>query len=72
MPEAGAPDVKVVIKQKKTPKRILHFSDGTLEEYSTDEDEVDEAPKQIIDPVCPVSLVYKYKYSFILHFVHTL
>lgn len=31
--------------QVKTPRRILHFSDGTLEEYSTDEDEVDEAQK---------------------------
>lgn len=29
----------------KTPRRILHFSDGVLEEYSTDEDEVDEADK---------------------------
>ena len=26
-------------KKKKVPKRILHFSDGVLEEYSTDEDE---------------------------------
>lgn len=31
--------------QVKTPRRILHFSDGTLEEYSTDEDEVDEVQK---------------------------
>lgn len=30
----------------KTPRRILHFSDGTLEEYSTDEDEVDEAQNE--------------------------
>lgn len=37
----------------RQPKRILHFSDGVLEEYSTD-DEVDNAPKQeaIVDPVC--------------------
>ncbi|KAK3914114.1 Protein FAM177A1 [Frankliniella fusca] len=27
------------LKKKKVPRRILHFSDGTLEEYSTDEDE---------------------------------
>lgn len=27
------------IKRKKVPRRVLHFSDGTLEEYSTDEDE---------------------------------
>lgn len=44
------PEVAVVIKKKKQPKRILHFSDGTLEEYSTDEDETDEAPKTVIDP----------------------
>lgn len=30
----------------KTPRRILHFSDGTLEEYSTDEDEADEAQNE--------------------------
>lgn len=30
----------------KTPRRILHFSDGTLEEYSTDEDETDEAQSE--------------------------
>lgn len=27
--------------KKRVPKRILHFSDGTLEEYSSDEDESD-------------------------------
>ena len=31
-------------KKKKVPKRILHFSDGVLEEYSTDEDERAERP----------------------------
>ncbi|XP_049825853.1 protein FAM177A1 isoform X2 [Aethina tumida] len=29
----------------KQPKRILHFSDGVLEEYSTDEEEVDGLQK---------------------------
>ena len=33
-------------KKKKVPKRILHFSDGILEEYSTDEEEREEARKQ--------------------------
>lgn len=36
----------------RTPKRILHFSDGILEEYS--DDEVDNTPKEeqaIVDPV---------------------
>ena len=38
-------------KKKKVPRRILHFSDGILEEYSTDEelDEEDNAPH--VDPV---------------------
>lgn len=37
-------------KKPRVPRRILHFSDGTLEEYSTDEEEASkkEAPK--IDP----------------------
>lgn len=30
--------------QLKTPRRILHFSDGTIEEYSTD-DETDAPTK---------------------------
>ena len=33
-------------KKKKVPKRILHFSDGILEEYSTDEEEREETLKQ--------------------------
>lgn len=37
----------------KVPKRVLHFSDGTLEEYS--DDEVDSTPKNeekaVVDPV---------------------
>lgn len=42
----------------KTPKRVLHFCDGTLEEYSSDEEEVD-APKEqtVVDPVS-TSVVY--------------
>lgn len=41
----------------KKPKRVLHFSDGVLEEYS--EDEVDAAQQEntdVIDPVCDVGL----------------
>jgi hypothetical protein len=37
----------------RTPKRILHFSDGVLEEYS--DDEFDNTPKEeeqaVVDPV---------------------
>ncbi|XP_023725778.1 protein FAM177A1 isoform X2 [Cryptotermes secundus] len=32
---------KITVRQEKVPRRILHFSDGTLEEYSSDEDEPD-------------------------------
>lgn len=50
-------------KRKRVPRRILHFSDGTLEEYSTDEE--DDVPdsktdNQIahIDPVSKNECVY--------------
>lgn len=33
-------------KKKKVPKRVLHFSDGVLEEYSTDEEEREERKKR--------------------------
>lgn len=36
--------------KKKQPRRILHFSDGILEEYSTDEEEEKEAPVPITNP----------------------
>ena len=35
-------------KKKKQPRRILHFSDGILEEYSTDEEEENTQP--VVDP----------------------
>lgn len=47
----SATEIKV-----KAPKRILHFSDGTMEEYSTDEEDTPDAKandKQI-SVVCPV------------------
>ncbi|GBO28125.1 hypothetical protein AVEN_125539-1 [Araneus ventricosus] len=42
------------LQRKKAPKRLVYFSDGILEEYSSDEDEVDNAAKDtqpLIDPV---------------------
>ena len=44
-------------KKKKQPRRVLHFSDGSLEEYSTDEDEKVDSPEKknksaLIDVVC--------------------
>jgi hypothetical protein len=54
----GSPRVKIEslavsepTEKKKVPRRILHFSDGILEEYSTDEDEVaasNEAPVDVV------------------------
>ncbi|GBM16159.1 Protein FAM177A1 [Araneus ventricosus] len=41
------------LQRKKAPKRLVYFSDGILEEYSSDEDEVDNAAKDtqpLIDP----------------------
>ncbi|XP_070578306.1 protein FAM177A1-like [Ptychodera flava] len=43
-------------KKKKVPRRILHFSDGTLEEYSTDEEEEEETPSE--PPVDPKTLTW--------------
>ncbi|KAL3267394.1 hypothetical protein HHI36_011523 [Cryptolaemus montrouzieri] len=38
----------------KTPKRVLHFSDGVLEEYS--DDEIDCSPKEVKAVVDPATL----------------
>jgi len=42
------------MKKKKEPRRIIHFSDGVLEEYSTDEEEEREKEaskiKTVVDP----------------------
>ena len=38
-------------KKQKVPRRILHFSDGTLEEYSTDEEEENVPEQPLVDPV---------------------
>lgn len=39
----------------KVPKRVLHFSDGVLEEYTDDEVDADNAPQKqevaVVDPV---------------------
>ncbi|GFG34684.1 hypothetical protein Cfor_10910 [Coptotermes formosanus] len=34
---------KISLQHEKVPRRIIHFSDGTIEEYSSDEDEPDES-----------------------------
>lgn len=41
-----------ILAKKKAPKRVLHFSDGTLEEYSSDEenDQVQHQNNSATDP----------------------
>ncbi|CAL1531328.1 unnamed protein product [Lymnaea stagnalis] len=39
-----------VVPKKKTPKRILHFSDGILEEYSSDEEETVSTNNNQLNP----------------------
>ncbi|XP_075233226.1 protein FAM177A1-like isoform X2 [Lycorma delicatula] len=34
-------EIEVTEKKKRVPRRVLHFSDGILEEYSSDEDDND-------------------------------
>ena len=50
-------------KKQKVPRRILHFSDGVLEEYSTDEEEEKEPEAPVIDPVCYMFVV-QYEATF--------
>lgn len=43
-------------KKARVPRRIIHFSNGVVEEYSTDEEEVDNSisassKMAIVDPV---------------------
>ena len=42
------------VEKKRIPKRVIHFSDGVIEEYSTDEEDGDE-PEPSEPPVNPVS-----------------
>ncbi|KAK2161709.1 hypothetical protein LSH36_111g05018 [Paralvinella palmiformis] len=51
--ESNVRDPENPPKKKKVPRRILHFSDGILEEYSTDE-EFDEGNS--VSPVDPKTL----------------
>jgi hypothetical protein len=48
---------KISLRQEKVPRRVLHFSDGTMEEYSSDEDEPDTSA-QVIAEVLPVIMCY--------------
>lgn len=54
--DTGSSETSVNVK---TPKRILHFCDGTLEEYSTDDEEttVPQQQEALVNPVSPLILV---------------
>lgn len=51
-PENSFTEVCLGGKRNKVPKRVLHFSDGILEEFSSDEDEFDSFndKKPLINP----------------------
>ena len=55
-------------KKKKLPRRVLYFSDGVLEEYSTDEDEVapKSQPQTVVDPVSLVLEFLLTKYALLI------
>ena len=52
-------ELGVIGKKKKVPRRVIHFVSGeTMEEYSTDEDEVDGLEKKDVLPtVDPVGMI---------------
>ncbi|KAI0220413.1 hypothetical protein LSAT2_028088 [Lamellibrachia satsuma] len=53
--------------KKKVPRRIIHFSDGIVEEYSTDEeDEIDNTPK--VDPKTLTWLPWFWYYTINMSF----
>nr|XP_011431515.2 protein FAM177A1 [Crassostrea gigas] len=43
-------DPEQPIKKKKVPRRLIHCSDGVLEEYSTDEEEEVKPPEPTVNP----------------------
>ncbi|ELR59206.1 Protein FAM177A1 [Bos mutus] len=53
-------ELGVIGKKKKVPRRVIHFVSGeTMEEYSTDEDEVDSLEKRdALPPVDPTKLTW--------------
>ncbi|XP_016053936.1 PREDICTED: protein FAM177A1 [Miniopterus natalensis] len=53
-------ELEVIGKKKKVPRRVIHFVSGeTMEEYSTDEDEVDGLEKKDVLPtVDPTKLTW--------------
>ena len=63
-------ELGVIGKKKKVPRRVIHFVSGeTMEEYSTDEDEVDSLEKKdVLPPVDPTKLTWgPYLWFHMLH-----
>lgn len=54
-------ELGVIGKKKRVPRRVIHFVSGeTMEEYSTDEDEVDGlAKKDVLPTVDPVRVLLR-------------
>lgn len=46
-------------KGEKVPKRVIHFSDGAVPEYSTDEDDTNEVVATKTMQINPVSSVHR-------------
>jgi hypothetical protein len=52
---------KISLQHEKVPKRTIHFCDGTIEEYSSDEDEPDASTQVTsINPVIFEVLCFVY------------
>ena len=43
--ELGLPNLATTSKKNKVPRRVIHFSDGVVEEFSTDSEEEEEKRK---------------------------
>jgi len=62
-------DTEAPLKKKKVPRRLIHCSDGVLEEYSTDEEEDTPPPPPPVDPVCTSTVYIVYLLIYILFYL---
>ena len=62
-------DTEAPLKKKKVPRRLIHCSDGVLEEYSTDEEEDTPPPPPPVDPVCTWTVYIVYLLIYILFYL---
>ena len=44
--DIGLPNLATMGKKTKVPRRVIHFSDGVVEEFSTDSEEEEEKRKK--------------------------